>query len=71
MFTASDQSEIVIEREDFATVKVKLGVWMTDENLVSEREVEKLVYESYLSQMAYDQILTQTICFDGSIINSF
>lgn len=72
MFTTSDQSEIVIEREDFACVRVKLGVRMNENDpAFSEQDVEKIVYETYLSQMAYDQILTQTICFDGTLINSF
>lgn len=49
MFTASDSSEIVIEKEGLATIKVKLGVRLVDEEILENQDAEKQVVESYIS----------------------
>lgn len=49
MFTAADSSEIVIEKEGLATVKVKLGVRLVDEEILENHDAEKQVVENYIS----------------------
>lgn len=49
MFTAADSSEIVIEKEGLATVKVLLGVRLVDDEILENHEVEKQVVENYIS----------------------
>jgi len=47
-----------------AAVRVKLGVR-------ANGNPEEEILEEYLSSMAHDQTLMETIYFDGSIVKSF